>query len=75
MKKNNFKKNNIHKEEPQEIKSLNWVDKNKFKEILAIIDNSEFDYKDKVILSILKLKTWLIILVIIQLMKYLLKKV
>ena len=73
MKKNNFKKNNILKEEPKEIKSLNWVDKNKFKEILAIIDNSEFDYKDKVILSILKLKTWLIILVIIQLMKYLLK--
>ena len=75
MKKNNFKKNNILKEEPKEIKSLNWVDKNKFKEILAIIDNSKFDYKDKVILSILKLKTWLIILVIIQLMKYLLKKV
>ena len=75
MKKNNFKKNTILKEEPKEIKSLNWVDKNKFKEILAIIDNSEFDYKDKVILSILKLKTWLIILVIIQLMKYLLKKV
>ena len=75
MKKNNFKKNNILKEEPKEIKSLNWVDKNKFKEILAIIDNSEFDYKNKVILSILKLKTWLIILEIIQLMKYLLKKV
>ena len=75
MKKNNFKKNNILKEEPKEIKSLNWVDKNKFKEILAITDNSEFDYKDKVILSILKLKTWLIILVMIQLMKYLLKKV
>ena len=36
------------KEEPEEIKSLNWIDKNKFKEILAIIDSSEFDYKNKI---------------------------
>ena len=42
-----FKKNNIVKEEPKEIKSPNWVDKNKFKEILAIIDSNEFDYKNK----------------------------
>ena len=42
-----FKKNNIVKEEPKEIKSLNRIDKNKFKEILAIIDSNEFDYKNK----------------------------
>ena len=41
-----FKKNNITKEVPKEIKSLNWFDKNKFKEILAIIDNNEFNYKN-----------------------------
>ena len=43
-----FKKNNILKEEPKEIKSLNWFDKNKFKEILAIIDNNQFNYKNKI---------------------------
>ena len=31
-----FKKNNILKEEPKEIKSPNWFDKNNFKQILAI---------------------------------------
>ena len=43
-----FKKNNIVKEEPKEIKSPNWFDKNKFKEILAIIDSNEFNYKNKI---------------------------
>ena len=43
-----FKKNNIVKEEPKEIKSLNWFDKNKFKEILAIIDSNKFNYKNKI---------------------------
>ena len=43
-----FKKNNIVKEEPKEIKSLNWFDKNKFKEILAIIDNNEVNCKNKI---------------------------
>ena len=37
---NNFKKNNI--------KSPNWIDKNKFKEILGIIDSNEFNYKNKI---------------------------
>ena len=37
-----FKKNNIIKEEPKEIKSTYWFDKNKFKEILAIIDIKDF---------------------------------
>ena len=34
---------NIQKltEEPKEIKSPNWIDKNKFKEILTIIDSNE----------------------------------
>ena len=43
-----FKKSNVVKEEPKEIKSLNWFDKNKFKEILAIIESNEFDYKNKI---------------------------
>ena len=43
-----FEKNKIIKEEPKEIKSPNWIDKNKFKEILAIIDSNEFDYKNKI---------------------------
>ena len=43
-----FKKNNILKEEPKEIKSLNWFDKNKFKNILAIIDSNKFNYKNKI---------------------------
>ena len=30
------------------MKSLNWFDKNKFKEILAIIDSNEFNYKNKI---------------------------
>ena len=43
-----FEKNIIVKEEPKEIKSPNWIDKNKFKEILAIIDSNEFNYKNKI---------------------------
>ena len=41
-----FKKNDIIKEEPKEI-SLNWIDKNKFKEILAIIDSMNLITKIK----------------------------
>ena len=47
MKINNLKKD-IIKEEPKEIKSLDWFDKNKFKEILAIIDSSKFNYRNKI---------------------------
>ena len=43
-----FEKNKIIKEEPKEIKSPNWFDKNKFKEILAIIDSKEFTYRNKI---------------------------
>ena len=43
-----MKKNKIIKEEPKEIKSPNWIDKNKFKEILAIIDSNKFNYKNKI---------------------------
>ena len=43
-----FEKNKIIKEEPKEIKSPNWFDKNKFKEILAIIDSEEFTYRNKI---------------------------
>ena len=40
-----FNKNNIIKEEP---KSLNWFNKNKFKDILAIIDSNEISYGNKI---------------------------
>ena len=30
---------------------LNWFDKNKFKEILAIIDSNKFTYKNKIVYS------------------------
>ena len=51
-----FKKNNIVKdtnikeliEEPKEIKSPNWIDKNKFGKILAIIDSNKFNHKNKI---------------------------
>ena len=43
-----FYKNNIIKEEPKEIKNSNWIDKNKFKELLAIIDSNKFNYKNKI---------------------------
>ena len=51
-----FKKNKIVKdanikeliEEPKEIKSPNWLDKNKFKEILTIIDSNKFGHKNKI---------------------------
>ena len=32
-----FKKNNIIKEEPKEIKSPNWIDKNKFKKFYLLL--------------------------------------
>ena len=35
-------------EEPKEIKRPDWIDKNKFKEILAIIDSNELSYKNKI---------------------------
>ena len=35
-------------EQPKEIKSLNWLDKNKFKEILTIIDNNKFGHQNKI---------------------------
>ena len=35
-------------EQPKEIKSPNWLDKNKFKEILTIIDSNKFGHKNKI---------------------------
>ena len=51
-----FKKNKIVKdsniqkliEEPKEIKRPNWLDENKFKEILTIIDINKFGHKNKI---------------------------
>ena len=51
-----FKKKNIVKdtsikeliEEPKEIKSLNWLNKNKFEKTLAIIDSNKFNHKNKI---------------------------
>ena len=34
-------------EEPKKIKSPNWLDKNKFKEIFTIIDSNKFGDKNK----------------------------
>ena len=51
LKKNKMVKDaNIKKliEEPKEIKSLNWLDKNKFKEILTIIDSNKFGHKNEI---------------------------
>ena len=48
FKKNNIVKDANIKEEPKEIKSPNWLDKNKFKEILAIIDRNKFGHKNKI---------------------------
>ena len=42
------KKNKIIKEEPKEIKSPNWIDKDKFKGILAITDSNELNYKNEI---------------------------
>ena len=52
----NYKKHKIVKdahikeliEEPKEIKSPNWLNKNKFKEILTIIDSNKFGHKNKI---------------------------
>ena len=35
-------------EKPKEVKSHNWLDENKFKEILTIIDNNKFGHKNKI---------------------------
>ena len=50
LKKNIVKDANIKEliKEPKEIKSPNWIDKNKFKEILTIIDSNKFNYKNKI---------------------------
>ena len=54
----------------------NWFDKNSFKKTLAIIEAANLVTGIKQVnSSILTLKTWLIILKIIQLVKYLLMKV
>ena len=53
---NNLNKNNIVTdantkkliEEPKDIKSPNWIDKNKFEKILAIIDSNKFGHKNKI---------------------------
>ena len=53
----------------------NWFDKNKFKNILAILIPTNVAARIKQAnSSILTLKTWLLILKIIELVKYLLKK-
>ena len=35
-------------EEPKEIKSPNWLNKNRVKEILTIIDDNKFGHKNKI---------------------------
>ena len=71
-----FEKNKIIKEEPKEIKSPNWFDKNKFKEILAIIDSNKFNYKNKIgEFKYTDIRDLLIILEIMQLVKQMLQKI
>ena len=51
LKKNNIVKDaNIKEliEQPKEIKSPNWLDKNKFEKVLAIIESNKFNYKNKI---------------------------
>ena len=50
LKKNIIKDANIKEliEEPKEIKSPNWFDKNKFKENLTIIGSNKLGYKNKI---------------------------
>ena len=48
FKKNNIVKDANIKEEPNEIKIPNRIDKNNSKEILAIIGSNEFNYKNKI---------------------------
>ena len=51
LKKNNIvKDSNIQKlkEETKQIKVPNWLDKNKIKEILTIIDSNKFGHKNKI---------------------------
>ena len=35
-------------EEPKEIRSLNWLDKNKFQKFLTIIESNKFGHKNKI---------------------------
>ena len=57
------------------MKIRHWFDKKKFKKILAIVDTTNLITKIKQVNStIMTLKTWLIILTKIQLVKYWLKK-
>ena len=50
FKKKIVKDSNVQEliEEPKEIKSPNWLHKNKFKEILTIIDSNKFGHKNKI---------------------------
>ena len=80
MRMNNLKKNIIKnaniKEKPKEIKSPNWIHKNKFKTFQLLLTATNLITKIKQANSnMITLKTWLIILEILQLVKYLLKQI
>ena len=74
-------------EKPKKIKSLeedknmtdsypNWFDKNKFKNILAIIDSNKFNYRHKIgEFKYIDIKDLVNNIKMIQLVKYLLKKI
>ena len=63
-------------EKLKEVKSPNWLDKNKFKEILAITDSNKFGHKNKIGgFKYIDIKDQLIILKIMQLVKQMLKNV
>ena len=76
FKKNNIVKDANIKEELKEIKSPNWLDKNKFKEILGIIDNNKFGHENKIGgFEYIDIKYLVNKLKIIQLVKQMLKTI
>ena len=53
-----------------------WFEKNRFKNILAITDSNKFACKNKIgEFKFIDIKTWFLILKLIQFVKYLLKKI
>ena len=55
--------------------TTDWYDKNKFQKILTFIDSNSFNHKNKIgKLRFNDIKTWSMIIKIIQLVKHLLNK-
>ena len=71
---NELDNSSINKEVNSNLTS--WYDTDKFNKILATIDNSDFNHKNKIgKLKFMKLTTWSIVLKVILLVKQMLKKI